>query len=156
MRLGYSAVTRPYFEHIPSLNLGGGILVTNTPIPIMVDGIPLIEFSAPEEGSSVARISATITNDDGSSILRIVDNEWFVESGVWDYEWVGQRMTIRDQAGAVALQIAIFPPKLISIDRLRFKKKGFDVLVTQTFVRVNGSTFTDCVVSGSRVGLALG
>lgn len=155
-RRGYTSVTRPYFEHIPSLNLGGGILVTNTPIPLMVSGIPIIEFSEPEEGSSVARISAMITNEDGSSVLKIEDNEWIVQSGVWDYEWVGQRMTIRDQWGNISLQIAIFPPKLISIDRLRFRTSNFDVIITQTFIRVNGSTFTNCVMSSSRVGLALG
>jgi hypothetical protein len=75
---GQTTLERPYFDHIPSLALGGGILIENTPVPLMVGGVPIIEFFEPEEGSPVSQISATITSDDGSNLLRIVKNEWVV------------------------------------------------------------------------------
>jgi hypothetical protein len=153
---GETTVSRPYFDHIPSLLLGGGILIENTPVPLEIDGVPLIKFAEPEEGSKVARIFATITSENGEHLLSIEDNEWIVRSGVWDYEWVGQRMTIRDDSGAVSLQIVVYPPKLIEIDRLRFKRGGFDVIVTRTELRVNGGTFVNCVSSDCPVGMALG
>lgn len=153
---GQTSVCRPYFDHIPALALGGGLLVENTPVPLAIHGEPVIAFLAPEEGSKVARISARITSDDGSNLLLIDDNEWIVESGVWDYEWIGQRLTIRGDSGAAALQIIVHPPKLIEIDRLRFKRQGVDVLVTRTEMKVNGSLFVDCVASNSPIGFAVG
>ncbi|HVG01277.1 MAG TPA: hypothetical protein VM842_00220 [Nitrospira sp.] len=153
---GQTSLQRPYFDHIPSLALGGGLLVHATPIPLMVGGVAVIEFLVPEADSHIARINAVITNDDGSNLLRIVENEWIVESGVWDYEWVGQRMTIRDNSGTVALQITIHPPKFISIDKLRFKTGNYDVVITQTEMKVNGNTFVDCIANNCRVGMALG
>jgi hypothetical protein len=155
-RNGHTSVCRPYFEHVPSLAMGGGMLVHNTPIPIQIRGAPLIEFKEPEAGSDVTVISAEITSDDGSGLLTIIDNEWIVASGVWDYEWIGQRMTIRDSLRSVALQITVHPPELIQIDRLRSRRHGFDVLITDTELRVNGASFVGCVGSNSRVGLSLG
>ena len=152
---GQTSVTRPYFDHIPSLALGGGMLVENTPIPVMVRGIPMIEFMAPESGSQMARINANITSEDGSSGLRIVDNEWIVDTGVWDYEWVGQRMTIRDDKGNVSLQIAIFPPELIRIDKLRYRRSGVDVTITQTEIVANGVCFSNCLASNCYIGISL-
>jgi len=153
---GYTSVDRPYFEQIPSLALGGGLLVENTPIPMLVQGVPLIEFLPPEDGSKIARINATITSDDGKNLLRIVENEWIVESGVWDYEWVGQRMTIRDSVGSVSLQISVHPPKFISVDKVRFRSSGYDVVMTPTEITVNGNTFIGNVASNCRVGISLG
>jgi hypothetical protein len=152
---GEATLQRPYFDHIPDLSLGGGLLVRNTPIPIMVDNEPIIEFMPPEPGSHVARINATLTNADGGQLLRIVDNEWRVESGVWDYEWVGQRMTIRDGSASIALQMTIFPPKYISIDRLTFSKGRANVRITETELKINGSTLVDNIASNNHVGLTL-
>ena len=152
---GYTSVERPYFDHIPSLAIGGGLLVENTPVPVLVSGVPLIEFLPPEDDSRIARINATITSDDGASLLRIVSNEWIVESGVWDYEWVGQRMTIRDGRGSVSLQMTIFPPKFISVDKLRFKSAGYDVVITPTELTVNRNMFIDCVAKNCHVGMSL-
>ncbi len=132
------------------------MLIQNTPIPIQIAGMPIIAFEEPEPDSDVAIISAFITSDDGSHVLTIARNEWIVTSGVWDYEWVGQRMTIRDSLGSIALQITVQPPKLIQIDRLRFRRQGYDVLVTGAELRVNGMTFRDCVASNSRIGMSFG
>ena len=155
VKYGQTSITRPYFDHIPSLALGGGMLVENTPIPVMVRGIPMIEFMAPEPGSKVARINANITSEDGKNGLRIVDNEWIVDAGVWDYEWIGQRMTIRDNNGKVSLQISIFPPKLIMVDKLRYNRPGINVTITQTEIIANGIGFTDCIASHCMVGISL-
>ena len=114
-----------------------------------------MQFLPPEDGSRVARINAYITSADGGSLLRIHENEWIVETGVWDYEWVGQRMTIRDGAGQPSLQITVYPPKLIEIDYLRFKRDGYDVIVTRTEMHVNGNRFVDCIASNCSVGMAL-
>lgn len=153
---GYTSVERPYFDHVPSLAIGGGMLVQDTPIPLMVRGVPIIEFLAPEAGSPVARINATLTSGDGANLLRIFENEWIVENGVWDYEWVGRRMTIRDDAGAVALQITIFPPKFISIDNLTYVDDRIKVSVSPTEIIVNRNTYVDCVASSCAVGMSLG
>jgi hypothetical protein len=153
---GQTAITRPYFKHIPSLALGGGAVIENTPIPVMVRGVPLIEFLPPERGSEISRINAYITGEDGRSSLRIVENEWIVDSGVWDYEWVGRRMTIRDNTGSTALQITVYPPELIEIDRLRFNRDGFNVVLTRTELQINGSRLIDCIISNCPIGIALG
>jgi trigger factor len=156
IQLGRTSVTRPFFKHIPSLALGGAVVIHNTPIPVMVHGTSLIEFLPPEPGSDISRINASITSDNGQRSLTIVENEWIVQTGVWDYEWVGQRMTIRDEAHTIVLQITVHPPKLIEIDRLRFNRDGFDVTATRTQLRINGLTLFDCIVSNCRVGFDLG
>lgn len=151
-----TAQVLPYFSHVPSLQIGGGLLTQETEIPIQIRGKPLIQFMPPEDGSDVSRINAKITSEDGESILRIAENEWIVETGVWDYEWVGQRMTIRDAQKRVSLQLTLSPPKLIALDRLRYKEPGLDLTVTETEITVNGSTLRDCMAIGCRVGLGLG
>jgi hypothetical protein len=155
-RNGQTSVVRPYFEHIPTFSVGGSLTTINTPIPVSVRGEPLIEFLPPEEGSNITRINARITSAHGEDLLKIVENEWIVETGVWDYEWVGQRMTIRDSNGQVSLQITVFPPHSILVDRLKFRHFGYDVDLSETGLRINGMIFNNIVVEDCGGGIALG
>lgn len=156
LRNGQTSVVRPYFTGVPSLRLGGGGLIYDTPIPVAVNDDPLIAFLPPEEGSSVTRINARISSEDGSNLLRIEENEWIVETGVWDYEWVGHRMTIKDYTGQTSLQLGVYPPTLIEVQRLRFNGSGKDVIITETEITVGKNILVDCVVSGCVIGLAIG
>jgi hypothetical protein len=66
-------------------------------------------------------------------------------------------MTIRDSAGIVALQITVFPPKAIFLDKLRFNRFGYDVAISESGVRINGITIGSLNVSNcGGAALALG
>lgn len=153
---GHSKVQLPYFEGFPSIRLGGGVLISKTLIPFQIDDEPAMILRPPETGSKVARISALIRGIDGDSVLRIMENEWIVEGGVWDFEWVGQRMTVRDASGATVFQLTMFPPNYISIDYLVTNFAGHEIRVNETEAKFDGFQIKDCQFEQWEVGVQLG
>jgi hypothetical protein len=149
-------VDLPYFEGVPAVRLGGGLLITNTFIPFQIYDEPAILLRRPEIGSKVTRISATIRGPDGQSVLKIIDNEWLVQNGVWDFEWVGQRMTVKDATKTIVFQLTMFPPNFISVDYLITRFAHHSIHVTQTTVRADNCTIVDCQFDRWAVGIQLG
>jgi hypothetical protein len=154
--LGHSKIQLPYFKGIPTVQFGGGVLIQNSLIPFQIYDQPIIILRPPEKGSTVTRISALIRGATGEEVLRITDNEWRTEKGAWDFEWVGQRMTVRDSSKAKALQITIAPPDYISIDSLVTDFAGHRIRVSPTELRVNTNVFRNCTFDSWEVGIQLG
>ena len=78
---GFSRYNHPWFTGIPSLKMGGSVLIQRTPIPIQVFGEDLLQFDPPEQGGDIARISASVRDSNGSQFLRVEQNEWQVIDG---------------------------------------------------------------------------
>lgn len=146
----------PEFEGVPCAQFGGGIGFFDVSIPVRYKELPILSFLPPEEGSRVTRITAELRGSDGESLLRIVDNEWIVQDGAWDYEWVGRRLTIRDASKRRALQIRLDPPKLLAFEYLRTRICGVEIAANPSEVRIGRNLLGEMIIRGFPVGLQIG
>jgi hypothetical protein len=154
-QVGYSKYSHPWFAGIPSLKIGGGGLTVGTKIPIQVRGESLLQFDAPEEGSNVTRISASLRDSTGSQFLRIVGNEWQVVNGNWDFQMVGKRYIFKDLRGAPMLILRMEAPDFIAIELLRTSVNGMPIHVTEEKMMIGGTTLIDNISMGSLVGFSV-
>jgi hypothetical protein len=155
-RQGFSQFNHPWFEGIPSLKMGGGALVSGTPIPIQMYGENIINFEPPEIGSMVTRISASLRDADGSNFLSIVQNEWRVMSGNWDFQCIGNRYIFKDKSGATMLSLRMEPPTYIAIEILRTSVNGTPVHITEDRMMIGTNTFRNCNFSAGGIGIMVG
>jgi hypothetical protein len=154
--LGFSREDHPWFIGLPSLKLGGGMVIHETPIPLQFKGENVLEFSEPEDGSGVTRVSLKLCDALGSQLLTVSNNEWRVHSGTWDFESVGNRYIFKDSAKEVVLQLRMLAPKMIQIETLKTTVQGVDLDVTVHSMKVGGGTFNAISVSGCKIGLSIG
>ena len=153
---GFSKDSHPYFKGIPNLKFGGGALVSRTPIPLCVKGVNVVAFDEPEDGSDVARISASLQNASGDQCLLIEDNEWKVLSGDWDFEQKSNRYIFKGRAGDIFLQIQMRAPDALVIERLATCIHGIPIEITEEKMMIGTNTFYGGVMSNCRVGMMIG
>jgi hypothetical protein len=153
---GYSTLAHPWFTGIPSLKMGGGGLTQGTPIPIQVRGENILQFDPPEDGSKVTRISASLRDSAGSQFLRIVENEWQVIIGNWDFQFIGNRYIFKDAFNAPMLILRMEPPNFIAIELLRTSVEGMPIHITEEKMMIGNNSFVGGGVSNCNVGFKIG
>jgi hypothetical protein len=153
---GFSKFHHPWFAGLPSLKIGGGGLITGTPIPIQIFGESLLRFDPPEDGSSVTRISASLRDATGSQFLKIVENEWQVIDGNWDFELVGKRYKFKDAFGSPMLVLRMEAPNFIAIELLKTSVNGTPIHITEDEMLIGTNRFKGMAVSDCAVGFAIG
>jgi hypothetical protein len=152
---GYSKLAHPWFTGIPSLKIGGGGLIQGTPIPIQVKGESLLQFDAPETGSNVTRISASLRDSTGSQFLKITENEWQVIGGSWDFQFIGNRYIFKDAFGTPMLIMRMEAPDFIAIELLRTSIDGTPIQITEQDMSIGGSVLSGCLMSNCGVGISI-
>lgn len=130
------------------------MLIQNTPIPLQAAGVPLIAFMPAEDGSSITQITINAYGTDGSSLLKVENNEWRVESDLFDFEWVGQRFFFRERSMPV-LVLRLEPPHFIAIELFKTKIRGMLLDVNEERLVIGGAKFRDCIASGCHIGFSL-
>jgi hypothetical protein len=75
------------------------------------------------------RISAIFTNENGNPTLELRDNRWIGDTSSWDIEVTGPRLTVRNAAGRISLQLELQPPNSIVIARLDMRIADAHILV---------------------------
>lgn len=153
---GFSKDVHPYFKGIPNLKFGGGALISQTPIPLCVKGVNIIVFDEPEDGSDVARISASLQDSTGNQCLLIEENEWRVLAGDWDFQQKGNRYIFKDLSGDIFLQMQMRAPEVLIVERLRTSVHGIPIEITEEKMTVGSATFSGNVMSHCRVGMMIG
>lgn len=151
---GFSNQSLPVFRGVPSLKMGGGGLIKQTPIPIQLGGKPLISFFPPEDGSEITQLSFFASDSSGENLLEVINNEWKIQAGVWDFEWVGKRFQFKDSSGQPALVLRLEPPDFIAVEIFRSCHNGVPLEITEEAVRYGGITLIDNICSGCQVGLS--
>lgn len=152
---GYSAAGHPYFKGIPSLKMGGGSLIVGTPIPIRIQGENLLQFDPPELGANVTRISASLRDESGSQYLKIVNNEWRVVGGKWDFQNIGNKYIFKDSVGSPMLILRMEAPELIAIELLKTSIQGTPIHVTEHNMLIGSNSITGCQKFGGKIGIDL-
>ncbi|GAB3803422.1 hypothetical protein GCM10028819_33320 [Spirosoma humi] len=137
----------------------GGVMLTNCPTPIEVDGKPLFKIEKPEEVGAPFRFSGTFCDSKGKLSLEIIENEWKAYSSNWDVEVTGTSMVIRERGRLIHLKLDVVPPDGLIVDRLNMNLNGLKFNANGDFLEVifrNGdkSIFTSCLTNNCSVGLA--
>jgi len=154
--------TREFFDFVedhPSLRFGG-VLLSNCPTPIEVQGHPLFSIKPPEEPDSPFRFSGLFTDSTGKVTLVIEDNEWMASSSSWDVEVQGRTITIRERHRFVHLVLRVEPPREIIVDKLSMSLGGYGFEANGDFLRIRSpggciNEFTSCISNNNQVGFSL-
>ena len=91
---------------------------------IVVNGSSLLAASSPKEQGQSVLLSGMFTDAKGNVTLMIKDNVWSVDSGNWDVECVGPRITIRGAHGTISLVLRMAPPTRLIVERLEMRFHG--------------------------------
>jgi len=90
----------------------------------------LIRVSPGKRVSEPGTISAVFTDDLGSVVLSLEENEWVGSLNTWDIEIVSQRITVRREKGSIVLQLRLDPPGRVVVERLDMRIWDSHVLAT--------------------------
>lgn len=153
---GFSTFSHPWFKGIPALKMGGGPLISETPIPIEVRGTSLIRFDPPEPESEVTTISATLRDSSGSQFLKIIQNEWHVIAGNWDFQVIGNRYLFKDSSRKPMLSLRMEPPNFIAIEVLKTCVEGIPIHITEETMLIGGNSFSGGIISNCGIGFSIG
>ncbi len=94
---------------------------------ITIEGKNVFSILPPEAPNGPFRINAIITNDDGTEIINILNNEWKTPSSNWDTEVKGNRIIIRKKKGDISLQLRTDPPNILVVERLKMSYMGTNI-----------------------------
>ncbi len=137
-----------------------GVTFRRCTIPVAVSGLPVFQIEGPEIASGPFRLSANFTDDTGRPILEIRQNEWHAIADIWDQEFSGGRILIRDKARSQCLILRAEPPHGIAIEKLHMKVRQFTLTGDADTLHVDSpimsGSFTNCGIDGSYIGLSLG
>lgn len=143
----------PFSNDLPELLVGGPRLVRDTPIPIAIEGQPLLLFAPPRQGVGAIRISLCLGNANGGP-QRIIDgNEWLVSDGAWSFAQRGDRYRISASSHGGLAVLRIVTRNRIAVEHLRTDMLGYRVEITPDWIEVNGQRLVDQIPSGMLVGL---
>lgn len=140
-------------SRVPSFVFGSN-LVTNVGPIFKIDDAVLFGTLPPEEPGSPFRVSAQFFDDQSQPIMKIVDNQWKLNSNkAWDFKHVGPRIHVRGTDQADRLDLLIAGRDTIVIERMRFTYHGISIEIDgPTFSvrnKVGGTQFFDsCRIYG--------
>ena len=85
----------------------------------------------PGRAGEPGTISAVFTDTNGDAVLELDENAWVGSLDAWDIEVEGQRITVRQRAGVIALQLRLDPPGRIVVQRLDMRIGEHHVLASE-------------------------
>lgn len=120
----------------------GNIECLNINNILTVDGSPILALLKPEKDGAPPRLIARFFDSSGSEQFRIDHNECIGNPSAWDitstkignYGW---KWTVRKAKGEIDLELSLYPPDLVEINKLRMRfgtleiranAKGFQVI----------------------------
>lgn len=118
------------------VNLAGGAAI-ETPNLLVIDGESVLSARlSPDDGRVL--ISATINNQAGAQVAKLIDNEWSMLPGaVWDFEVYPRHATIRTGHGEIAFGVDTRDDSVSMRGKWFFD--GLPVDFSPTHANINGS-----------------
>lgn len=125
-------------------------------IPISVDDNDILWFRVDENGRIFFNMK--ILDECNLPLLVINENVLMYKTDTWDIVFKGTKLTVRQAARNIFLEIEFCPPNGIRILRGRLLCNGVEILVRKTHILVvnAGQMFSDCTFKGGAIGLQLG
>lgn len=138
-----------------SVSTFSGLRNGQTFSPFVIDGQSVVSFTN-DEGNILLNIE--FRDELGNVILLIDNSELVYSAGMWDVEWVGQTLTIREGLREIVLELELAPPSMVSINRGSLHFNGIEIEIGFDFVFClnNQGFLRECEVHGVGYGFSLG
>jgi len=132
-----------------------GLQDGQTFFPFVIDGKPIVSFT--NDGGNIF-LNVEIRDEDGQVIFQVEKSELTYCTGLWDVEWVGQVLTIREKLRKILLEIEFNPPNQVSINRGSLHFNGVEIEIGKDYIYcLNNQCFLgSCQVHGAGYGFAIG
>lgn len=102
----------------------GTITCIHTTNIINIFGDRVLYLAPPEMPGGPMQINATLSDDRGTVVMQIVDNEWCTPVSNWDVAVQGPTITIRRGPADIVLAIRTTPPNRLEFERLHMFHRG--------------------------------
>lgn len=145
----------PFSSELPQLIVGGSRLLRDTPIPISVEGIPILIFAPPRRINGAIRISVRMGGPDGAPVQVIDGNEWLPTDGSWHFLLRGDRYSMMASRGDGLAVLRIVNRNRIAVEHLRTTIRDRRLEVTPDWLEIDGKRYVDRIGSGTLIGLDL-
>ena len=124
-------------------------------IPLIIDGVPLIELSTQGE---CLFLNLVLFDKDNNTILIIIDNELVYVPDPWDIQFVKRKLTIRQAHGNILMEFQFNPPDEIVVTRGIAYCNGIKVLIKKKQVEFpwNGAVIGNNEIYGAVYGIVIG
>ena len=125
-------------------------------IPVSIDDIDLLCFLVDSSGRIF--LNANIFDENNLPVLLIHENRIVYRTNVWDIDFSGRTLTLRETLGQFLIEISFEPPNTVNIRRARLLCNGIEVIVRKSYIYVvnTGQFFSNVTFSDFVVGLQLG
>ena len=143
----------PFSSELPILIVGGSRLLRDTPIPLMLDGEPILMFAPPRRSRGATRISLRMGDADGDPVQVIQGNEWLPANGSWRFLLRGDRYSVMAARGDGLAILRIVARNRIAVEHLRTTIRGRRLEVTPDWLEIDGKRHVNRIGSGALVGL---
>lgn len=104
--------------------IAGTLVARNTATLIEINGAKILSILPPPTEGLPFLINAHLTDRTGSTVLKIINNEWQSSTDNWDVETGGGRIVIRRRLGDIILALRSEPPNKLVIERLDMFHQG--------------------------------
>ncbi len=163
-----SGISAPFALHFSGtafrVEIGSNVLLGGAPhsdggftfIPISVDDNDILWFQVDAEGRIFFNMN--ILDECNLPLLVIKENVLVFKTDAWDIVFKGTKLTLRQAARDIFLELEFCPPNGIRILRGRLLCNGVEILVRETHILIVNSSqmFSDCTLEAGPIGLQLG
>lgn len=144
----------PFSAELPHLVIGGSRLLRDTPIPITLEGEPILIFAPPRRTNGATRISVRLGGIDGQPEQIVDGNEW-MPNGSWHFLLRGDRYSMMATRGDGLCVLRVVARNRIAVEHLRTTMKGRRLEITPDWLEIDGKRYIDRIGSGTLIGLEL-
>jgi hypothetical protein len=143
----------PFSPELPTLILGGSRQLRDTPIPLTLDGEPILIFAPPRRMNGATRISVRLGSPDGVATQIIDGTEWKPTDGSWHFLLRGDRYSMMAARGDGLAVLRIVARNRIAVEHLRTTIRGRRLEVTPDWLEIDGKRYVGRIGSGTLIGL---
>jgi hypothetical protein len=93
-----------------------------------INGENIVSINPPSNGAAFPTLSGIFYDRFGIESFRIIENTWEGRIDSWDIEVVGSAVTIKAEAGRIALKLVISPPDHVTITHLDMYKDNCHIV----------------------------
>jgi len=124
---GFSWGAFDFGSQIPEVRFAG-CTFQNCQFPLLVRGVRVFWFEEPEQPGGPFRLTSNFFDSTGKPVLEIEANEWKAYSDLWDAEFTGGRIIIREREGLQCLVLRADPPHAIVVERVVMNVRGLELI----------------------------
>jgi len=160
LQTGFASSWIGFGSDTPTIKFAG-ISFKNCTVPLLVEGLPILQIRPGASVNEPFRLSASFWNSRGEYSLGIIDNEWRARESNWDFEAVGGALIVRDDRQMVSLKLRLIDMSCIAVESLnmyvrRWRLVGDEKTLSIIDPRGHIGEITNALIEGASVGMNIG